>query len=178
MIKILLILLSLTISINTFAISERKLAKIEEFNSDKSHYLSIRASRSSAGVNGVNIPKSFVMNSAPNLDSKRLTVYGYEIAIVSNNVFTGLYGIRVTFKSDGDWVYLTEPTFDEASISTTEKADETFRAAVAVINQAAYEILRPDDGGGVVVIPEFGIERIDYLIGQLTVVSDEIKVNE
>lgn len=167
--NIIFILLCLS-SFYTYALDEKMNAKIIQHNQSAEHL------ESSGVVRSVNIPSNTISANAPPANAFRGTLYGYEVAIYVNYIFGSEYGLRSVFKVDGDWVYFTEPTFFEAEVSTKADTDKVFSKLVSMINAAAYEILRDDDGGGSVE-PSEGVARIQWLLERLTIVDNELIVN-
>lgn len=102
------------------------------------------------------------------------TMYGYEVAIYVNEIFGAQYGLRTTYKVNGEWVYLSEPSFYESEIDTKEKADDVFIAAIAVINIAAYNELSP-----ITMEPDSGLDRMQWILeNSVSIVDNQIIVGQ
>ncbi len=109
----------------------------------------------------------------PPANAFRGTLYGYEIAIYQNKIFSGQNGLRTIYKVDGEWRYLTEPGYFEQNVDTKEKADTEFARMIDEINVAAYEQLQ-----SISLEPTQGQDRIQWLIeNKLSIVDNELIVN-
>lgn len=100
-------------------------------------------------------------------------MYGYEVAVYVNDIFSGQYGLRVSYKTDGGWVYITEPDFYASEIDTQAKADAMFLEVIDEINIAVYEALND-----ISQEPPGGIERMQWLLeNKLSIVDNQLVVN-
>lgn len=115
---------------------------------------------------------SFAENPPP-ANAFRGTMYGYEVAIYINPIFSGNNGLRTVYKVDGGWRYLVEPDYFEGNADTKSKADAEFSRMISEINAAAYEQLQ-----SISLEPDFGTDRIQWLLeNKLSIVDNELIVN-
>ena len=68
-------------------------------------------------------------------------MYGYEVALYISSAFGGINGLRAVYKVDGDWHYISEPTFYDSDVDTKSKADSKIAEMLSIINTAAYDEL-------------------------------------
>lgn len=99
-------------------------------------------------------------------------MYGYEVAIYIEDIFSSQYGLRTVYFANGEWHYITSPSFYDQEIDTKEKADALFKQMVDQINLAVYEELNP-----ISQEPNCCVERIQWLIeNKLTIVENQLSV--
>lgn len=157
--KYLLLILTF-ITLNSYAVD---IQKIRELSYNKKEQVI-------SGFNlGYNIPRSIVMSAAPPADAFRGTLYGHEVAVYNNEIFSNsLYGYRAVVKSGGDWLYLSEPTYNLSDLNSRQDCYDVAEILISIINQDAYDVL--STGGGDPE-PEFGIALMKYIL------SDKAKVS-
>lgn len=110
------------------------------------------------------------MDHTPSANAKKLTVYGKVVALTTEKIFTD-HSIKAVYFDNGVWYYLAQPSFYPSEIDTKEKCDEVLNQALSSINAAINDVIKPKEQGDE---PENGIERIEWLMGNLTVVNDVI----
>lgn len=98
-------------------------------------------------------------SESPPANAFKADVYGYEVAIFVNQIFSSEYGIRTLYFSDGGWIYLSEPTCFVNNIQTAEDADFCFSRAIDEINAAISTELQPINSE-----PDGGVSRLQWLI--------------
>ena len=107
----------------------------------------------------------------PPANATKLTVYGKVIAIYTATIFDDESSLMAVYEENGAWQYLSQPSFYVSDLTTKAATDAIFNDALAEINAAIYATLKPKDPADE---PENGIERIEWKLGQLTVVNDVI----
>lgn len=100
------------------------------------------------------------------------TLYGYEVAVYITDVFGGLSGLRSVYKNDGEWLYLSEPSFYDDEVNTKSKADAKFALMISIINATAFDKLND-----ISLEPDCCTSRIQWLLeNKLTDVDNELIV--
>lgn len=108
-------------------------------------------------------------SNTPPANSFFYTVYSTECATFINQIFSTEYGLRTVCKNQsGEWGFITEPSFFESDVDTREKADATYSNALGIINADLTAAL---GGGG--SEPDSGVERIEFLLLNKTIVVDD-----
>lgn len=119
------------------------------------------------------VSASSFAEAPPPANAFRGALYGYEIAIYQNKIFSGQNGLRTIYKVDGEWRYLAEPDYYEQNVDTKEKADAEFARMIDEINAAAYEQLQ-----SISLEPALGQDRIQWLIeNKLSIIDNELVAN-
>lgn len=96
------------------------------------------------------------------------TVYGKQCKLTIHLIFGDQYGLRAEYKNDdGDYVYIAEPTIIDSGLTTKELTDAAYQAALDEINIATKALLGGDSSE-----PDSGIERIQWLVDNKTIVVD------
>lgn len=100
------------------------------------------------------------------------TAYGKECRLKLNLIFGTEYGMRAEYKEGDSWLYISEPTFPESEITTTEATDAVHQAAYDTINAKMEEMFGKDE------VPESGVARIQWLMdNRTTVENNKLKLN-
>jgi len=111
-----------------------------------------------------------VFAESPPANSFKGNVYGYEVAVFVNQIFSGEYGIRSLYFSNGEWQYLAEPSCFTDNMTTAQDVDYCFGLAVNEINEAIEATLKP-----VSTEPSSGVMRLQWLIeNKLKIQSDKL----
>ncbi|HHZ68683.1 MAG TPA: hypothetical protein EYN67_09845 [Flavobacteriales bacterium] len=96
------------------------------------------------------------------------TAYGKGCKLTLNFIFAGQYGLRAEYKNaDGDYTYIAEPTIIDSGLITKELTDAAYQVALDEINIATKALL-----GEVPTEPDSGIDRIQWLVDNKTIVVD------
>jgi len=111
------------------------------------------------------------MANTPTAQATRFTINNIECGIWINPIFANEVGIKVTYKSGNDWTWLVEPSIFLSEITTKEKTDATFKAALEEINTAIEKNLFKKVGGDE---PQNGKDRLQFLISNLVVTDNKL----
>ncbi len=96
------------------------------------------------------------------------TAYGKECRITLEQIFDIEWGIRAEYKDEvGVWTYIAMPSFYIEQLTTKEDTDAVYQAALDKINVATKTLL-----GGGSTEPDSGIDRIQWLVDNKTIVVD------
>ena len=100
------------------------------------------------------------------------TAYGKNFTIKLSPVFPPTqYGIRCTYEHSGEEKYLYESGFFTSEITTRAATDEMFAKAIQEIDAELQKAFGKVPSAG----PEFGVERVEWLIkSKLAVENDKL----
>ena len=92
--------------------------------------------------------------------------YNKQCRLKLHLIFGTEYGLRAEYQEGEEWVYISEPTFFASELTTKEETDVKYQEALDVINAKMEQIF------GEVTEPDNGVERIQWLMDNRTVVID------
>lgn len=119
------------------------------------------------------------MYYTPPPNTEPLVIYGKTVKVFTvddlgmDNKKDAVVGV---YLNQDKWTYLASRTFFEINgdLDTEEKTDEFIQSALDAINAAIKEKFVDKEEGAE---PKNGVERIEFILGKLTVVNDKIVID-